>query len=94
VLAEPGDILIALSGSGNSPNILAALTEARQLGVVTVAILGFDGGAALKLVDHPVHFAIDDMQIVEDLQIVVGHMVMRTVASFHDARGGAVCSIP
>jgi D-sedoheptulose 7-phosphate isomerase len=81
VLAEPGDILIVLSGSGNSPNILAALREARALGVRSVAVLGFDGGAALTLADHPVHFPIHDMQIVEDLQLVVGHMIMRSIAS-------------
>lgn len=81
VLAEPGDLLIALSGSGNSPNILEALREARALGMTSVALLGFDGGAALSLVDHPIHFAVHDMQIVEDLQLVVGHMLMRQIAA-------------
>jgi len=83
VLAEPGDILITLSGSGNSPNILAALHEARSLGVRSVALLGFDGGKALALADHPVHFPIHDMQIVEDFQLVIGHMIMRSIAALH-----------
>lgn len=83
VLAEPGDLLIALSGSGNSPNILAALKEARALGVHSTAILGFDGGKALSMCDLPVHFPIQDMQIVEDLQLVVGHMIMRSITAKH-----------
>lgn len=87
VLAEPGDLLIVFSGSGNSPNILAALREAKVQGVTSISLLGFDGGKALALTDHSVHFPIHDMQIVEDLQLVVGHMVMRRLASLNrDAR--------
>ena len=81
VLAEPGDVLIVLSGSGNSPNILAALDEARAQGVTSVALLGFDGGKALTRADHVIHFVLDDMQIVEDLQIIVGHMIMRHISA-------------
>ncbi len=77
VMGEPGDLLIALSGSGNSPNILKALDMARQRGMTTAAILGYSGGRALALCDIPVHFAVDDMQISEDLQLVVGHMAMQ-----------------
>jgi D-sedoheptulose 7-phosphate isomerase len=85
VLAEPGDILIVFSGSGNSPNILAALREARTLGMTSVALLGFDGGAALELSDISIHFPIQDMQIAEDLQLVVGHMLMRQIATHQPA---------
>ncbi len=86
VLAEPGDLLIVLSGSGNSPNILAALDEARSQGVTAAAILGFDGGKALLKADHVVHFALNDMQIVEDLQIVVGHMIMRHISAINGSK--------
>jgi D-sedoheptulose 7-phosphate isomerase len=86
VLAEPGDMLIVLSGSGNSPNILAALEEARLQDVRSVAVLGFDGGKALQMADHIVHFALDDMQIVEDLQIVVGHMIMRYISALNGVK--------
>jgi D-sedoheptulose 7-phosphate isomerase len=74
-MAREGDILIAFSGSGNSPNIVRALETARELGLVSFAILGFSGGHCLQLADHPIHFAVDDMQVVEDLQLIVGHMV-------------------
>jgi D-sedoheptulose 7-phosphate isomerase len=77
VLAQPGDILLAFSGSGNSPNIVKALSKARELGVTSFAILGFTGGRALTLADHPIYFPAHDMQVSEDLQMMVGHMAMQ-----------------
>jgi D-sedoheptulose 7-phosphate isomerase len=77
VLASPGDVLIALSGSGNSPNILRSLTCARERGVKSFAILGFSGGKAKELADVPIHFQVEDMQISEDMQVIVGHMIMQ-----------------
>ncbi len=77
VQAKKGDLLIALSGSGNSPNIIRAIEQAKVMGVKSYAILGFTGGKCKKLVDVPIHFPINDMQIAEDLQIVVGHMLMQ-----------------
>lgn len=81
VLSSPGDILVALSGSGNSPNILRALEEAKNLGLETWAIVGYDGGKALQLAQHVIHFPINDMQIAEDLQMVVCHEVTKILAS-------------
>jgi D-sedoheptulose 7-phosphate isomerase len=77
VHAMPGDLLIAFSGSGNSPNIVAALEEARKRSVKSYAVLGYSGGKAKALADVAIHFPVDDMQIAEDLQIVVGHMLMQ-----------------
>lgn len=77
VQANRGDILVVLSGSGNSPNILEALAKAKELGVRSYAILGYSGGKAKTMADVPIHFAVDDMQLSEDLQLVVGHMVMQ-----------------
>jgi D-sedoheptulose 7-phosphate isomerase len=71
------DVLIALSGSGNSPNIVKALEQAKKMGIRTYAILGYKGGKAKAMADVPIHFAVDDMQISEDLQLVVGHMIMQ-----------------
>ncbi len=81
VKANPSDLLIVLSGSGNSENILRALEAAKKIGVKTCAILGFSGGKSKDLADLVIHFPIDDMQISEDLQLVVGHMCMQ---SLHD----------
>jgi D-sedoheptulose 7-phosphate isomerase len=77
VQARREDVLIALSGSGNSPNILRALEQARSMGVKTYAILGYAGGKAKTMADVPIHFPVDDMQLSEDLQLVVGHMIMQ-----------------
>lgn len=77
VHAEAGDLLIALSGSGNSPNIVAVLEQARAMAVKSYAILGYGGGRARGLADVSIHFAVDDMQISEDLQLVVAHMLMQ-----------------
>lgn len=77
VQARAGDVLIVLSGSGNSANILKALEQARIMGMKSYAILGYSGGKAKAMADVPVHFAVDDMQIAEDMQLVVGHMIMQ-----------------
>jgi D-sedoheptulose 7-phosphate isomerase len=77
VYARQGDVLIALSGSGNSPNILRAIEVGKELGMSTFAVLGYKGGKAREMVDVAIHFPVDDMQIAEDLQLVVGHMIMQ-----------------
>ncbi len=77
VKANPGDVLLVFSGSGNSPNIVRALEMGNKLGMETFAILGFSGGKCKDIAKHPLHFAIDDMQIAEDLQLIIGHMIMQ-----------------
>ena len=77
VQAQKGDLLIALSGSGNSPNIVRVLEQAKSMGVKSYAVLGFTGGKCKQLADVPIHFPVNDMQIAEDLQIIVGHMLMQ-----------------
>lgn len=77
VKAKAGDVLIVLSGSGNSPNVVKALEVGNEIGMKTFAILAFSGGRCKDLARHPIHFAIDDMQIAEDLQLMVGHMCMQ-----------------
>jgi D-sedoheptulose 7-phosphate isomerase len=68
---------VVFSGSGNSPNIIQALKVAKKLGVTSVALLGYDGGGAKALADLPIHFPIHDMQAVEDLHMVVGHLLFK-----------------
>ena len=81
VLAQKDDLLLVLSGSGNSPNIVRALTMARELGVTSWAILGYSGGKALEAADTAIHIPVDDMQISEDLQLIIGHMLMQWLAA-------------
>ena len=75
--ADPGDILLVLSGSGNSRNVIRALEVGNQIDMKTFAILGYSGGSCKELANHTIHFEIDDMQIAEDLQLMVGHMCMQ-----------------
>lgn len=74
---RPGDVLLVFSGSGNSPNVVQAIEKAKELGIQSFAVLGFSGGKCLELADCPIHFPLDDMQVSEDLQMVVGHMLMK-----------------
>lgn len=79
VKAQPGDILIVLSGSGNSANIIQALQQAKVCGMTSYAIVGFDGGKAAKMADHVIHANVQDMQISEDIQVIIGHMLMKSL---------------
>ncbi len=81
VQAQAGDLLIALSGSGNSPNIVRVIEQANAMDVKSYAILGFTGGKCKELADVPIHFPVNDMQIAEDLQLIVGHMMMQWLYS-------------
>ena len=81
VQGSKGDVLIVLSGSGNSPNVIKALSQAKEMEITTCAILGYSGGKCLELADIPIHFPVDDMQISEDMQLIVGHMVMQSLCA-------------
>ena len=75
-LASPGDVLVAISGSGNSPNIIRAVEWANANGLVTVGLTGFGGGKLKAMNHHNLHGAIDDMGIVESLHMVVFHWII------------------
>ena len=77
VLAQAGDVAIAFSGSGNSPNIIKALELCKSKGIRSFAVLGYTGGKAKALADVAIHVPVDDMQISEDLQLVIGHLMMQ-----------------
>ena len=77
VRARENDVLIVLSGSGNSQNVVNAIEVANEMKLKTFAILGFSGGKCKDIAKVSIHFPIDDMQISEDLQTIVGHMCMQ-----------------
>lgn len=78
-LLQPGDVVLAISASGNSPNILAALSFARQAGAVTAGIAGFEGGKMKPLCDICVVVPSGNMQIIEDLHLSIAHSVFRVL---------------
>ena len=77
VKACKGDLLLVLSGSGNSPNVVNAIKTAKESGVISYAITAFSGGNCRLLADHSIHFPINDMQIAEDTQLIIGHLCMQ-----------------
>ena len=76
--SEPGDVLIAISSSGRSPNIVRALTWARDHGLRTVALTGFDGGAAKEVAEVAIHIDSSNYGIVEDAH----HTIMHVLAQY------------
>ena len=74
---EPGDLLVAISGSGNSKNIIKAVEYAKTTGCKVVGITGYSGGKLMQMADYKMHVAVDDMQIVEDIHMIFDHMMMR-----------------
>lgn len=74
-LGEPGDVVIGISGSGNSPNVLRAMDVARQRGMTTIGITGYQGGKLKERVDVCVVVPSDSMQQIEDVHLVILHAV-------------------
>lgn len=81
VFANSGDVLWVMSGSGNSKNILRSIETAREIGLTSFAVLGFDGGEAIRMADHVIHFPVNDMQLAEDLQMIVSNMIIQYLHS-------------
>ena len=75
-VAEEGDVLIAISGSGNSPNVVSAVQWASENGLFTVGFSGFNGGKLKGMVDLSVHSPVLDMEIAENTHMVVVHLVV------------------
>ena len=75
-LIRPGDLLIVLSGSGRSENVLRAMRYARAECAQVVALLGFDGGAARELADLSIVVSSDDYGVIEDLHLVINHILV------------------
>ena len=74
-LVNKGDLVIAISGSGNSPNITEGIRVARSLGAKVIGILGFDGGKAREMVDTAIVVKSDNYGYVEDVHMVLGHLI-------------------
>jgi len=74
-LVREGDVVIAITGSGNSPNILKAIEVAKRFKAVTVGFLGFDGGKVKDLVDHPLIFNDDHYGRIEDAHLILEHLI-------------------
>jgi D-sedoheptulose 7-phosphate isomerase len=78
-LVCPGDVAFAISGSGNSPNILAGLQVARAVGAVTIGLSGFQGGKMKPLCDYCVVVPSNNMQVIEDFHLSVAHAMFSVI---------------
>jgi D-sedoheptulose 7-phosphate isomerase len=89
---QPGDVVIGISGSGNSNNVLMAVNYAKENGATTIGLTGFDGGKLAKIVHIPFVVAINDMQKVEDLHMIVVHMLMQYLCEILNERKNMIGS--
>jgi D-sedoheptulose 7-phosphate isomerase len=78
-LIKPGDVVIAISASGNSMNVINAVEEAKKRDVTTIGFTGFDGGRLGRLVDIHVHVDSEIIEHVEDIHLMLEHMIVRTI---------------
>lgn len=76
-----GDVIIAISGSGNSKNVIAAVEYAKSRGNIVIGLTGFGGGELMKLADINLNVSIEDMQITEDVHMILDHLMMKIVAA-------------
>ncbi|MGB2929389.1 MAG: SIS domain-containing protein, partial [Desulfobacterales bacterium] len=75
----PGDVVIGISGSGNSENVLKAIEYANKNGGTTVGLCGFSGGKLYQIVNIPILAKVDDMQKIEDIHMIVAHISMQRI---------------
>lgn len=74
-LMQPEDVLIAISGSGNSPNVLRAIEAANEIGGITLGLTGFEGGKMRDMTTHCLVIPSDIMEMVEDFHMIVDHVL-------------------
>jgi len=72
-----GDVVLGISGSGNSMNVVKAMEWAKEHAAVTIAFTGYSGGKMKQIAEYNVHIPIDDMQVAEDLHMVLDHCMMK-----------------
>ena len=77
---KKNDIVIGISGSGNSENVVRAIEYANQIGAETIAICGYSGGKIKETAKYSIHVNVDNMQIVEDIHLVLDHMMMTVLS--------------
>lgn len=76
-----GDLLIVLSGSGNSKNIINGINTANSMDLDTYGIFGYDGGKSIKLTKKFIHLKVNDMQVSEDMQTIIFHNICKILYS-------------
>jgi D-sedoheptulose 7-phosphate isomerase len=78
-IAVRGDLVIAISGSGNSENVIRGVIAANEMGCQTLGLCGFSGGRLKNVAQHVFWVDVQDMQLCEDVHAIFGHMVMKSL---------------
>ena len=78
-LIRPGDVVIGISASGNSKNVINAMEEAQKHSVTTIGFTGFDGGLLGKMVNINIHVNSNIIEHVEDIHLMLEHMMVKTI---------------
>jgi D-sedoheptulose 7-phosphate isomerase len=78
---RPGDVVIGISVSGNSKNIIRAIEYANRNGAVTIGFCGFDGGKLKKTAKYSIHIKVDDMKVTEDIHSIISHIMMEMLSA-------------
>ena len=84
---KPHDLVIGISGSGNSANVVNAIRYAKEQGVKTVGWTGYSGGKVKELADVVFYVPLDNMQVVEDMHMVLVHLLMNVVQRLYGLPG-------
>ena len=84
--AQPGDVVLLVSSSGNSPNVVKACERAKEMGLTTVAFVGFEGGKLKQLADHTLHVQVPNYGIVEDLHQACVHLITQFLKEIWEAQ--------
>jgi len=82
-ILNEGDLVLAISGSGNSENVIRAIEYANSNGAVTLGLCGFDGGKLKHVAKNIIFVNVNDMQITEDVHSIFGHIVMQTLCKYY-----------
>jgi D-sedoheptulose 7-phosphate isomerase len=78
---RPGDLVVGISGSGNSPNVLKAIAYANSVGAHTVGLCGFNGGKLAAIARTPILAPVHDMQKAEDIHMILLHAAMQVLCA-------------
>ena len=81
-IMQPGDLVLAISGSGNSENVIRAIDYANKNQAITLGLCGFSGGKLKDIAQHVVWVNVNDMQLAEDVHAIFGHVVMQRLCGF------------
>lgn len=81
---KKGDVVIGISGSGNSKNVVKALEYANEIGGTTIALSGYSGGKIKEIARYGIHVAVDNMQIVEDVHMALNHLMVYILSNMDE----------